>query len=497
MPQSKHQTPPAIAAAQLTHGAAVFNFRDHTIQEAARSTAAGLKGFLVQRGSKIAFDYKPSSTKSRSAMHAKWFASGLLLPLIGGYLVHSLLNRPPSDSAEPPTATIALPELPALEAPAVEPEPIPKPLGDTVEFVVRQNDTLDRIFRQLKLNLADLANIRGLPGVRESLDRLRPGDTITLVHDEGLLQALTRRISETEVLQVTRGESGFAAEVLATPLETREAYATGTITSSLFVAARAAGVSPEIILALANDIFGWDIDFALDIRSGDRFAIVYEQKYRDGEYVGDGRILAADFTNAGVTHRAILFESADKELSDYFAPDGRSMRRQFLRAPLDFTRISSNFNPRRRHPILNTIRAHKGVDYAAATGTVIKAAGDGKVDFVGTKGGYGRVVILEHGGGVTTLYGHMSRFAKDLRRGQRVKQGSTIGYVGSSGAATGPHLHYEYRVNGVHKNPRTVPLPDASPVPDTYRAEFESRARHILASLDRAQDSAVAAVPAE
>ncbi|NLG78133.1 MAG: peptidoglycan DD-metalloendopeptidase family protein [Xanthomonadaceae bacterium] len=449
----------------------------------------------MHRGSKIAIDYKPGSSKSRAAAHARWFASGLLIPLIGGLLVYSLREESPTSTSTVPAPTITLPELPALETPEAEPDPIPKPLGDTVEFVVRRNDTLDRIFRQLKLSLTDLANIRGLPGVRENLDRLHPGDTITLVHDEGLLQALTRRISETEVLQVTRGESGFAAEVLATPLETREAYATGTIDSSLFVAARAAGVSPEIILALANDIFGWDIDFALDIRAGDRFAIVYEQKFRDGEYIGDGRVLAADFTNNGKTYRAIYFKSADEAVADYFAPDGRSMRRQFLRAPLDFTRISSNFNPRRRHPILNTIRAHKGVDYAAATGTVIKAAGDGKVEFVGTKGGYGRVVILEHGGGISTLYAHMSRFAKGLRRGQRVKQGTTIGYVGSSGAATGPHLHYEYRVHGVHKNPRTVPLPDAAPIADAYRAEFEARTREVLALLDRAQDSAVAAVP--
>ena len=198
----------------------------------------------------------------------------------------------------------------------------------------------------------------------------------------------------------------------------------------------------------------------------------------------------------GTLHRAVWFESKDGQVGDYFAPDGRSMRRQFLRAPLDFTRISSSFNPRRRHPILNTIRAHKGVDYAAPSGTVIKAAGDGRVSFAGTKGGYGRVVILEHGGGVSTLYGHMSRFAKGTRNGQRVKQGRTIGYVGSSGAATGPHLHYEYRVNGVHKNPRTVPLPDAAPISLAYMSDFQSRSATLLARLDRARDSAVAVVPA-
>jgi murein DD-endopeptidase MepM/ murein hydrolase activator NlpD len=209
-------------------------------------------------------------------------------------------------------------------------------------------------------------------------------------------------------------------------------------------------------MRLANDIFGWKIDFALEIQPGDRFDIVYEQKYREGEYIGDGRILAAGFVNAGTTYRAVYFESSDGKIGGYFAPDGKSMRRQFLRAPLDFTRISSNFNPRRLHPILNTIRAHKGVDYAAPAGTIIKAAGDGRVSFIGTKGGYGRVVILEHGGGISTLYGHMSNFAKGLKNGHRVTQGQTIGYVGSTGAATGPHLHYEYRLNGVHQNSRRV-----------------------------------------
>jgi murein DD-endopeptidase MepM/ murein hydrolase activator NlpD len=297
-----------------------------------------------------------------------------------------------------------------------------------------------------------------------------------------------KRVEET-------GSGGpFSAEVVATPVEVRESRAQGTIDSSLFVAARAAGVSPEIILRLANDIFGWDIDFALDIQPGDRFSVIYEQKFRDGEYIGDGRILAADFVNAGTTHRAVYYESTDGKIADYFTPDGRSMRRQFLRAPLDFTRISSNFDPRRRHPIMNMIRAHKGVDYAAPTGTIIKAAGDGRVSFVGTKGGYGRAVIIEHGGGISTLYGHMSRFVRGLNSGERVKQGSTIGYVGSSGAATGPHLHYEYRVNGLHKNPRTVSLPDAAPIPDAYVAEFKSHSAAALARLDRANDASVGVV---
>jgi murein DD-endopeptidase MepM/ murein hydrolase activator NlpD len=450
------------------------------------------KGFQgsPHSGSKTAFDYKPRG--ARSTNHARWFVSGLVLPLLGGIVAYTMATKDDS-FVTPRQPVISLNDLPPIQIenvaiPAAMPASL---LGDTVEFVVRRNDTMDRIFRQLKLNLTDLAIIRGIPGVQDSLDQLRVGDTITLVHDEGLVQSLRRRISETEILSVTRVNEGFKSEVIETPLDVQEVQAEGTIDSSLFVAARAAGVSPELILQMANDIFGWEIDFALDIRPGDKFNLVYEQKYREGKFIGNGRILAADFMNDGTLHRAVYFESADGKVSDYFAPDGRSMRRQFLRAPLEFTRISSNFNPKRRHPILNSIRAHKGVDYAASTGTIIKAAGDGKVAFVGTKGGYGRVVVLEHGGGVSTLYGHMSRFA-GIRSGQRVRQGSTIGFVGSSGAATGPHLHYEYLVNGVHKNPRTVRLPDAAPISDGYRAEFLTQSGQLFAKLDRAGAAQVA-----
>lgn len=445
--------------------------------------------------SKISFDYKPRQPQS-SATHARWFLSGLVLPIIGGLIAYSISKNPPSwpaRSLEVPS--LATSDLPAIPLPPLEIEPLKGPFGEKTEYVVRRNDTLDRIFRQLKLSLTDLSNIRAMEGVRERLDGLRPGDTITLIHADGVVQALTRRISESEILTVVREGEVFSATVESTPIDVRQTRTHGVIESSLFVAARAAGVGSELIMRLANDIFGWKIDFALEIQPGDQFDIVYEQKYRDGEYIGDGRILAAGFVNEGVVHRAIFFESTDGKISGYFGPDGRSMRRQFLRAPLDFTRISSNFNPSRRHPILNTIRAHRGVDYAAPTGTIIKAAGEGRVGFVGVKGGYGRVVILEHGGGISTLYGHMSRFPKGMRTGMRVQQSETIGYVGSSGAATGPHLHYEYRVNGMHKNPRTVALPDAAPIPTSYMQEFQSRSGTLLAELDRANAPSVAATP--
>jgi murein DD-endopeptidase MepM/ murein hydrolase activator NlpD len=248
-------------------------------------------------------------------------------------------------------------------------------------------------------------------------------------------------------------------------------------------------------MRMVNDIFGWDIDFALDIQPGDEFNVVYEKQYRNNEYIGDGRILAAEFINAGHVFRAIRFDSPDGEVGNYFTPEGRSMHKQFLRAPVDFTRISSGFNLARLHPILNRIRAHKGVDYAAATGTPIKAAGDGKVSFQGVQNGYGNVVILDHGAGITTLYGHMSRFTKGLRNGERVKQGETIGYVGMTGAATGPHLHYEYRINGGYKDPRTVPLPNAEPIPPAYAADFRHQADLMMTGLDRSTQRAVSIGP--
>jgi murein DD-endopeptidase MepM/ murein hydrolase activator NlpD len=464
---------------------------------------------LVQRHSGVPFDYKPKSTrKNKKKIPARWILTAVTLSLVGGLVAYMPARdvvqstNPSLDIQVTDDTTLAEPEPKDIEEASTASEPIaesptPSPAaGETVDLVVRRNDTLEKIFRRLDLKLVDLSTMLKLPNARKALSRLRPGDKMTVVHAYGAIHALNRRISDTEVLSITRDENGFAARVVATPIENRTVYARGTIESSLFVAARAAGMSPETILRLANDIFGWDIDFALDIRPGDRFNVIYEKRYRDGQYIGDGRILAAEFVNDGEIYRAVRYTSEDGEVDDYFTPEGRSMRRQFVRAPLDFTRVSSNFNLHRRHPILNIIRAHQGVDYAAPIGTVIKAAGNGRVSFVGFKGGYGRVVILEHGGGISTLYGHMSRFARGLHNGERVKQGETIGYVGRSGAATGPHLHYEYRVNGVHKNPRTVKLPDAAPLPGKYFTDFHVKTGVLLTALEQAHDTTVAAAPA-
>lgn len=432
---------------------------------------------------------------SRSS-HVRWLVTGFLLPLVGGAIVYGTLRE--VDLVVPlPVELVKLSPQPAAVQP-IESNSLADDLvtGTAINYVVRRNDTLEQIFRQTQVNLDDLAAIRSLPGVREHLDFLKPGEVITITHNEGRLLRLVRPISETDTLTVLQSEGGFAAQLVTTPLEVRTTTAHGVIDSSLFVSGRAAGISPDVILRLANDIFGWDIDFALEIQPNDQFTVVYEQKYRDGAYLSDGRILAAEFVNSGRAYRALRYESADGEIADYFTPDGKSMRKQFLRAPVDFKYISSNFNPHRFHPILNITRAHQGVDYAAPTGTPIKASGDGRVSFVGVKGGYGNAIILEHGGSVSTLYGHLSRFAAQLRNGTRVRQGDIIGYVGSTGTATAAHLHYEYRINGVHKNPRTIALPEAKPIPLNYLASFQAASADLLAQLDRAKAPQIGAIPA-
>jgi murein DD-endopeptidase MepM/ murein hydrolase activator NlpD len=306
---------------------------------------------------------------------------------------------------------------------------------------------------------------------------------IQLTHVDGLLMSLNRQISDTLTLSVSRAGDGYAINFIENPLEVEVVERRATVDSTLFEAGQAVGISGEVIMTMANRIFGWDIDFANDIRGGDEFAVVFERKFQDGEHVSDGRVLAAEFINRGKAYRAAWFESKDGEIQGYFTPDGRNVRKAFLRAPLDFTRISSAFNPRRLHPISGRIRAHTGVDYAASFGTPIYAAGDGRVEFSGRKGGYGNAVIINHGRGITTLYGHMSKYAANGRMGRRVKQGDVIGYVGMTGAATGPHLHYEYRVNGKHKNPQTIPLPKLE-LPAQYQAEFAVQSANLFAQLD-------------
>jgi murein DD-endopeptidase MepM/ murein hydrolase activator NlpD len=354
--------------------------------------------------------------------------------------------------------------------------------ASTIEVVVSHNDTLDRIFRRLKLDLSDLASLRDLPGLKSGLDKLRPGEALHLIHRDGSLFGFERQLSPSETLRVIRDEEGFRSKVLENPLETRERIVRGVIDSSLFEAVAKAGAHDQTALALA-DIFGWDIDFVLDIQPGDSFTATYDEISQDGKYIKDGPITAAVFVNRGKTYRAVRYVDPNGG-AHYYTPEGLSMYRAFLRTPVEFTRISDRFNPNRRHPILNTIRAHKGVDYAAPTGTPVRAAGDGRVQFAGRKGGYGNVLEIAHARGVVTVYGHLSRFASGVRTGTKVTQGEVVAYVGMTGLATGPHLHYEYRVNGVHKNPQTVELPGAAPIDPSWRQDFDEKTALALAALE-------------
>ena len=340
----------------------------------------------------------------------------------------------------------------------------------SVEVIVRRNDTLDAIFRRLQLSLSDLAELRSQGTIRPALDRLMPGETLRFQHRDGSLYGLQRDISLTERLDVRRASTGLRADIVARPIERRATLTHGVIQASLFEDGAAAGLGDPTILELAR-IFGWDIDFVLDLRDGDEFVVHYERIYQDGRFLQDGDILAARFVNQGREHQAVRFRLPDGR-TRYFTPDGRSMEKAFLRAPLEFRRISSRFSLGRYHPILNRIRAHKGVDYAAPSGTPVRAAGDGTVRYRGWRGGYGNVIELQHGGGITTVYGHLSRFAAAAASGRAVRQGEIIGYVGMTGLATGPHLHYEYRVNGQFRNPATVQLPEARPIEPELRGAF-------------------------
>jgi murein DD-endopeptidase MepM/ murein hydrolase activator NlpD len=352
----------------------------------------------------------------------------------------------------------------------------------TIEVIVSRNDTLDHIFRRLQLSLSDLASLRSLPGVKAHLDRLRPGESLTLQHKDGKLVGFERQLSPSETLKVSKNDGGFLANVLENPLEARARSVSGIIDSSLFEAVTASGAHEPTALALA-EIFAWDIDFVLDIQRGDSFTVTYEEVMQDGTYVKDGSILAARFVNQGREYLAVRYVDPTGH-EGYYSPDGKSLRKAFLRAPLEFSRVSSGFNTGRFHPILNRIRAHKGTDYAAPIGTPVRAAGDGRVIFAGIKGGYGNVVEIDHGRGIVTRYGHLSRFASTTRVGKRVDQGSVVAFVGMSGLATGPHLHYEYQVNGVHQNPQTVKLPEAVPIDANIRDDFITKTQPYLASLD-------------
>lgn len=454
---------------------------------------------MARRNSQLRHDYKPQPEATPAgSRHLVWFLAGVVLPVALLGLYTGLRAGAANPGAQANLAATALVrELPLPDAGAALPEALDASMasddarpGTALILRVASGDSLDALFSRNKLDRADLARILTLKEASKNLAMLRPGDLIHVRHEQGRILELRRPLSEILELKFARDKDTFIAEFVSLPVETRVRHARAQIESSLFMAALNAGMSEQLTMNLAG-IFAWDIDFVLDIRTGDSFTVIYQEIWQDGEFLRDGEILAAEFVNEKKTFRAIRYEDPNGDVG-YYTPDGHNMRKAFLRAPVDFTRVSSRFNPRRLHPVYKKVRAHKGVDYAAPTGTPIRAAGDGKVVFRGRKGGYGNAVILQHGGNITTLYAHMSRFAKP-RVGTRVKQGQIIGYVGRTGTATAAHLHYEYRINGAHRNPRTVSLPKAKPVPGSFREDFISKASPLLAQLDLVNQTRLAA----
>lgn len=358
---------------------------------------------------------------------------------------------------------------------------------DQIDITIAKGDNLARIFSRLGFSPRDLHEIMTSNERTAVLKQLHPGQLISLQAQAGELQALEFEFDLTSTLLVTKKDDNFTSEIITVELGTQVKQAGGVIRDSLFLSGQAAGLSDNLIMQLA-DIYGWDIDFIMDIRNGDRFNVIYEEKYKNLEKVTEGPVLAAEFINQGRKIRAVRYQREDGT-ADYYTDTGANMRKAFLRSPLKFSRISSHFNLRRKHPILNRIRAHKGVDYAAPTGTPIKVTGDGVIHHLGNKGGYGKTIIVKHGNKYSTLYAHLSRYKKGLRRGRPVKQGQVIGYVGKSGLATGPHLHYEFLVHGAHRNPLTVALPKAEGVPVAEMDQFKTRTTHLFAMLDASQRS--------
>ncbi len=353
--------------------------------------------------------------------------------------------------------------------------------GSIKSFVVKSGDTLSKIFQEagiplvlaIKLNQTETAGqIRSLMPGREMRFFFSPeGQWETLEYTLDKLRTLVIRPKQ-DSFKITEHEKAVTYEMVV---------ASGTINSSIGIAGEQAGLSYNMVSKLV-DIFKWEIDFARDIQSGDRFHMIYQKAYVGNDFIDDGEILAAEFWNRGGSIQAVRYENTGGEIA-YYKPDGESLKRGFLRTPVMLGRVTSGFSKRRLHPIKRTWKAHKGVDYGAKRGTPILATGDGVVQYAGKKGGYGSTVVLRHGGQTTTLYAHMNKFGKGIRTGKRVIQGQTIGYVGSTGWATGPHLHYEFRINGRHRNPLKVEFPRTDPVAASEMAEFRRESKQRLIQL--------------
>ncbi len=387
-------------------------------------------------------------------------------------------------------ATIApQPEVEALLQRTASIEAMPIHAGQVLpapSFYIREErfqrgETLPGLLSRLGVGDADGARLARL----RALQQLRPGVLLRAeVSPDGAPRTLRFLTSRDAMMQIVADGDAYRAVEYPAPLESRISMKSGVIRSSLFAATDLAGIPDAVGMQIA-DIFGGDVDFYRDLRKGDRFAVVYEEQHLAGMAVRTGRVLAAEFTNQGKTYRAVYFGKG------YYTPDGKNLRKAFLRSPLEFSRVSSGFGMR-KHPLHRNWSAHKGIDYAAPVGTRVRAVGDGVVEFAGVKGGYGNVVILRHHGQYATTYAHLNRLAQGVKRGAHLSQNDAVGFVGQTGWATGPHLHYEFRVGGEARNPFSLAMPSALPVAPQELPAFRSQAAAFIAQLELLANSDLA-----
>jgi murein DD-endopeptidase MepM/ murein hydrolase activator NlpD len=429
------------------------------------------------------------------------------VPLSGEQLikVDNVQSKQSALSSHIPDKKDDLTVLPSLDSSALQPGTVPerrskiKSEGNNIDEVtqpvvslswqtakVRSGDSLARIFKRLGFSAQTTYAVSTAQGDDSKLlKKLNVGDKLRIgSNDEKQLAALEYPLSKTDTLFINLVGDTYQSRKEVKSVEIRESFSYGTIDSSFWNAGVSAGLTDAQIINFAN-IFGWDVDFALDLRKGDNFHLIFEKKYVEGEYIGTGNILAAEFVNQGEVFQAIRFTD-----DEYYTPDGKSMRKAFLRAPVNFRYISSNFKPKRFHPIQKRWKAHRGTDYRASKGTPVVAAGNGKVTHSTYNKYNGNYVFIQHGNGIVTKYLHFSKRA--VKKGQRVKQGQVIGYVGSTGMSQAPHLHYEFLLHGVHRNPRTVKLPDAKPIAKKYKSDFTLLSKQRLQELTGAKNALLA-----
>jgi murein DD-endopeptidase MepM/ murein hydrolase activator NlpD len=408
-----------------------------------------------------------------------------LLPLFGMVTAYGI--APDTDTRDIPVQTL----IENLPLPQAASQDLARQVFHHEEKVL-SGETLGALLTRLGVSPQDSALLLSQPAAQISRS-LRSGQRVQAsISEQGELLELRLSGADGALNRISRQAGGFVLDQPQDALEARIVMRSGRIESSLFAATDAASLPDSVAMTMA-DIFGTQIDFREDLRKGDTFSVIYQMDYRNGEPTGTGKILSAEYVNDGKVYRAVLYRTPSGQ-EEYYSPNGESLKKGFLRSPLEFSRITSNFSNSRKHPVYGFHRAHTGTDFGAPTGARVKAVGDAVVSFAGRKGGYGNLVILRHRNGFETYYAHLNGFAKDVRPGRPVSQGEIIGFVGSTGTATGPHLHYEVRIGGQPRNPVAVKLPGSPPLPLAQKARFNEQTAAWAQRLDQLRGTNLAAL---